>query len=84
VEEEFGISIEENRVRSLRRYESGSPGGLDTYFCVAEVTPSEVDRIRFGDEGQHWRMMDALEFVALEDAVPHMKRRLRSYLEGDE
>lgn len=82
VEEEFGISIAEERVLSAIRYESASPGGLDTYFCVAEITPSEVGQIRFGDEGQSWRLMAALEFVALEDAVPHMRLRLKRYLEG--
>lgn len=84
VEEEFGIAIEADRVRSLRRYESADPEGLDTYFCVADLTPAEVERIRFGDEGQHWRLIDSNEFVALPDAVPQMKRRLAFYLEGDE
>lgn len=82
VEEEFGLSLGEDRIRTLERYESGSQGGLDTYFCVAEVTPSEVGRIRFGDEGQRWRLMEASEFLALGEAVPHMKSRLRRYLEG--
>jgi 8-oxo-dGTP diphosphatase len=82
VEEEFGISIEEERVRSLRRYESSLPDGLDPYFCVADVTPSEVERIRFGDEGQHWRLMDVAEFLGLDHAVPNMKRRLEAYLGG--
>ncbi|HEX8380922.1 MAG TPA: NUDIX hydrolase [Allosphingosinicella sp.] len=80
VEEEFGISLEENRVRSLRRYRSGVDGGLDSYFCAAEVTPEEIERIRFGDEGQEWRLMEASEFLGLEDAVPNMKHRLKACL----
>jgi 8-oxo-dGTP diphosphatase len=81
VEEEFGLSIAEDRVRALRRYESSVPG-LDSYFCVADIAPFEIERIRFGDEGQAWRLMDVAEFVALEDAVPGMKARLKAYLEG--
>lgn len=83
VEEEFGISIAEHRVHSLRRYESDGPAGSDSYFCVAHVTPMEIERIRFGDEGQHWRLMETGEFLGLEAAVPSLKRRLERYLEGD-
>ncbi len=83
VEEEFGISLAPDRVHSLRRYRSDSPAGLDSYFCVAHVTPSEIERIRFGDEGQHWRLMETGEFLGLESAVPAMKRRLERYLEGE-
>lgn len=82
VEEEFGISLPEHRVHSLRRYPSGGPTGLDSYFCVAHVTPREIERVRFGDEGQHWRLMETSEFLGLDDAVPSMKYRLRRYLEG--
>ena len=81
VEEEFGIALREDRVRSLQRYESDSAGGSAPYFCVMDVTPNEVERIRFGDEGQRWRLMEASEFLGLDDAVPHMKRRLERYLE---
>lgn len=81
VEEEFGISIAQDRVRALRRFESSVPG-FDSYFCVADITPGEIERIRFGDEGQSWRLMDVAEFVTLEDAVPAMKLRLEAYLEG--
>ena len=84
VEEELGISLKEGRVRSLRRYESRLPGGPVTYFCVADVTPAEVDKIRFGCEGQRWRLMEVREFVALEDAVPSMKQRLGRCLEEAE
>ncbi len=82
VEEEFGLSLEADRVRSVRRYESGDPARPGSYFCVAHVTPSEVERIRFGDEGQRWRLMDSSEFLGLDDAVPNMKHRLRAYLES--
>lgn len=80
VEEEFGITLTQDRVRSLRRYESAVGGRLDSYFCVADITPQEAERIRFGDEGQHWRLMEASEFLRLEDAVPDMKHRLRTFL----
>lgn len=83
VEEEFGISIAQHRVHSLRRYGSDSPAGLDSYVCVAHVTPMEIERISFGDEGQRWRLMETSEFLGHEGAVPPLKRRLKRYLEGD-
>lgn len=82
VEEEFGIAIDEGRVRSLRRYESKTAGGLDTCFCVAEITPSEIGAIRFGNEGQRWRLMDVALFIVLADAVPDMKMRLKHWLDS--
>ena len=84
VEEEFGIAIGSDRVRSLKRYSSPSPTGLDTYFCVAEVAESEIASIRFGDEGQHWELMSVAEFVALEGAIPDMKQRLTQSVISDE
>jgi 8-oxo-dGTP diphosphatase len=83
VEEEFGLALDEDRILSLERYDSTRPGGPDTYFCVAQVTPSEVAAIRFGEEGQRWRLMAASEFVALGDAVPDMRSRLKRYLDGE-
>ena len=82
VEEEFGISIAEHRVHSLRRYPGAGPSSRDSYFCAADLALSEVELIRFGDEGQLWRLMEADEFLDLEDAIPNMKQRLKLCL-GD-
>lgn len=76
VEEEFGIALTPDRVHSTHRFKSEAAGGLDTYFCVAELAPHEVDQIRFGSEGQRWRMMEMREFIGHDEAVPHMKDRL--------
>lgn len=83
LEEEFGILIGADRVRWVRRYPSETASALDTYFCVAEISPREVELIRFGNEGQLWRLMEAVEFLGLEAAVPHMKNRLRDYMAGE-
>lgn len=82
VQEEFGIALQEERVHAVQRYVSSLSHGLPTYFCALELAPSEVEEIRFGDEGQHWRLMDVSQFLDLPDAVPHMKHRLKRYLEG--
>jgi 8-oxo-dGTP diphosphatase len=76
VEEEFGIRLTVERVTAVHRYDGAAAGNLPTYFCIATITQGEVDQIEFGDEGQHWQMMDPQEFINHSDAVPHMQERL--------
>ncbi|MCH8489929.1 MAG: NUDIX hydrolase [Oceanicaulis sp.] len=76
VEEEFGLRIAPDRVRQLTRYESLSPSGQDTYFCIALINREEIKRIEFGDKGQRWTLMAIDEFLEREDAVPHLQTRL--------
>ena len=80
VEEEFGLRIAPERVRWLTRYAGAGMGGLDTWFCVAEVSAEEVAMIRFGDEGQHWTMMPVADFLSHDNAVPALQNRLREIL----
>ncbi len=79
VEEEFGLRIGAGRVRRLTRY-AAQAGGLDTWFCVAEVTAAEVTGIRFGDEGQYWTLMPVSDFLDHDNAVPVLQTRLRAAL----
>lgn len=79
--EEFGLIVEEGRVHSLTRHSSSMPNGQDTYFCVAELLRGEVESIRFGNEGQCWKMMPIAQYLRHENAVPHLQSRLRSHCE---
>ncbi len=81
VEEEFGLRIDPGRVQRLTRYAGTHTGGLDTWFCVAEVSAEDIERIRFGDEGQHWRLMSVADFLNHDGAVPHLKPRLGAAFE---
>ncbi len=83
VEEEFGLRIAPDRVRKLKRYESPSKLGHDTYFCIASVELEEIERIQFGEEGQRWCLMPINEFIAHEEAVPHLQKRLVELIEGN-
>jgi 8-oxo-dGTP diphosphatase len=82
VREEFGIVLTPERVHWRRRY----PGALDaqrhTYFLAAAISEAEVAAIRFGDEGQYWRMMAFDEFLAHPQAIAHLQGRLSDYLAG--
>ena len=81
VEEEFGLRIAADRVQRLIRYAGAGAGGLDTWFCTAQVSAEEIDNIRFGDEGQHWRMMAVTDFLSHDNAVPSLQVRLKAALD---
>ena len=80
VEEEFGIRLPPDRVTTVHRYEAASAGASPSYFCVASITPAEIGQFEFGDEGQHWQMMEVREFIGRRDSVPHMQERLVRHL----
>lgn len=82
VEEEFGLSLDSQRVIALRRFSSGNLNGLDTWFSVATIEPEEIELVRFGSEGQRWLLMTIAEFLEHPRAVPHMKNRLRAAFGG--
>ncbi|MEL6643837.1 MAG: NUDIX hydrolase [Pseudomonadota bacterium] len=81
-EEEFGLRLPPSRIIWKRHYPSMFVPGSDGYFFAAPITEDEVASIRFGDEGQWWRMMGHAEFLAHEGAVPFLRDRFREYLEG--
>ena len=82
LEEEFGITVDANRIEWSRRYEGERADGLAAYFFVAHLHANEIAAIRFGDEGQYWEMTPIEDFLANEQAVPQLKRRLQDYLNG--
>jgi 8-oxo-dGTP diphosphatase len=80
VEEEFGLKLKADDVFLVERYK-GLNGRLDSYFCAIRIDDTDVANIKFGNEGQRWKMMRVLDFVNLDAAVPHLRNRLRSMLE---
>lgn len=79
--EEFGLSISPARLHWCRRYPGLTVPGRATYFLAAPIGEDEVAAIRFGEEGQYWRMMTTAEFLGHGEAVPHLQDRLADYLE---
>jgi 8-oxo-dGTP diphosphatase len=75
VEEEFGLRLPPDRLIWARDY----PGMIDhrqrAWFFGGHLTVAEVAAIRFGDEGQHWRMMPLPEFRAHPRLIPAMRAR---------
>ena len=42
------------------------------------ATQAQIAAIRFGDEGQEWRMMPIAEYLAHPRAVPHFRDWIRA------
>ncbi len=77
--EEFGLTIAAHRiVWSLSMPSAKRPGHVGWFF-VAFITDEEIASIRFGDEGQYWRMMPVEEYLARDDAIPQLQDRLKAY-----
>jgi 8-oxo-dGTP diphosphatase len=80
--EEFGIEVAVDRVHYHRAYLLGD-GVTISHFLAVHLTESEVDAVRFGDEGQDWALLPAVDFIADEDAVPRLRDWLGHYLAAD-
>jgi 8-oxo-dGTP diphosphatase len=80
IEEELGLRLAPERL--LWRSEHASwhrPGGIGLFY-LAEIAEAEIAAVRFGNEGQGWRMMAVAEFLGHPRAVPYLQERLRAAL----
>lgn len=74
VREELGLRLRLTPFVWQKTYPK--PDGSASYFYAAEITQAQIDRIRFGNEGQRWDLMPARTFVTRPDAVPHFQTRV--------
>lgn len=85
LDEEFGLRLDPSRLTG-RRFASASTPGRDSWMFAGQITRAEIAAIRFGDEGQEWRMMPLAEFLSHPRVVPHFPARVVAMLErvGDD
>jgi 8-oxo-dGTP diphosphatase len=81
--EEFGLLFPPERLIWSRRFPSMVAPDRRAWFFVAKITPDEISRIRFGDEGQSWEMMQVQVFLDHPKAIPEMQTRLKIALSGE-
>ncbi|MEO9469756.1 NUDIX hydrolase [Parasphingorhabdus sp.] len=81
--EEFGITLEPGALKLAEEYENWRGSGAGALFYVGALSSAQVEAIDFGDEGQHWSLMPVSEFVASEEAVPHLKQRVQIWMETE-
>ncbi|MCB1336059.1 MAG: NUDIX hydrolase [Maritimibacter sp.] len=82
--EEFAIDFAPEAVVYAADYRSHQPGRADVAFFVARIDPGAVANIRFGDEGQEWRMMPVDAFIHRADAVKELRDALARFLASPE
>lgn len=78
--EEFGLRLPAARLEG-RAFPAPHAGGRESWLFRGRLTPVEIARIRFGDEGQDWRMMSVAAFTAHPRAVPHLRERVARWLQ---
>jgi 8-oxo-dGTP diphosphatase len=77
LEEEFGLILSSDRLIWRRVFPSMIDASRASIFFGGWLTPDEIGRIRFGDEGQGWELMPVGTFLGHAFAVPEMQRRTR-------
>ncbi|MFC2968445.1 NUDIX hydrolase [Acidimangrovimonas pyrenivorans] len=78
--EELGLRLDPARLVWRSVHPSAVVPGTTGHFFAARITPAEIVAIRFGDEGQGWRMMPVAAFLGHDRAVPFLRARLRQCL----
>ena len=76
--EEGGLGLGQDDLVWARSYRR--PRGT-VWFFVAHLPAGARQAIRFGDEGQGWRLMDPADYLAHPLNIPHFADQLRAYLE---
>ncbi|MBI1170900.1 NUDIX domain-containing protein [bacterium] len=78
--EEFGLDLPAERLV----WRAALPAMLDplqvSWFFAGRITAAEVDSIRFGNEGQFWRLMPVRGFLSHPKVIPALQDRTRQAL----
>ena len=77
LEEELGLRLDPERLLWRRAFPGVDAPGTTGWFFVGRTTSDEIAEIRFGDEGQFWRMMPLGDWLAHPDAIPALQARSR-------
>lgn len=80
--EEFGIRVATDQLEHVQTYRNWRGAGEVALFFVCQLSPNILDDIVFGDEGQGWKTMPVDEFLASDDAVPHLQLRVQEFLKA--
>lgn len=80
LDEEFSMRLTPERLVWGRFYPSIDPSLAGAFFFAGCIRADEIASIRFGNEGQCWRMMKIHEYLAHDLAIPRLVARLRDML----
>ena len=80
VSEELNIDISESNVVWVKHYESVTKPGKKSVFMVADISDHQIESIKFGEEGQRYKMVSFQEFLDNKDVIEQLKHRFLDYL----
>lgn len=78
--EELDIDLKESMVIWQKTYPAMHDLNLIAYFMVIKITDTDIGSIKFGDEGQGWKLISINDFMEANDVVEQLKGRLKDYL----
>ena len=77
LDEEFGLRLAPARLIWRQSYPALNDPSQIGWFFAGQLRAAEIADIRFGDEGQYWRMMPLAEWLAHPLAVVPLQDRSR-------
>lgn len=80
LDEEFGLRLPPERLVWRQSYPALHDPAQIGWFFAGRLLGEEIATIRFGDEGQYWRMMALAEWLAHPVAVAPLQDRSRDAL----
>ena len=80
LEEEFGLSFGPERLVLAQEIVSITAPGRQAWVFAGHISEAEIGRIRFGDEGQFWKMMPLAQFLVHPQGIPPLQDRFRAFL----
>lgn len=81
VKEELAIDLNPDSIIWEETFPAMHDPNLTAVFMVATVSPEQVEGIKFGDEGQGWKLISVEDFFEDQNTVEPLKGRLKDYLE---
>lgn len=77
--EELNIDIPKSNVVWVKHYESVTKPGKESVFMVANISDHQIESIKFGEEGQGYKMVTFQEFLDNKDVIEQLKHRFLDY-----
>mgnify|MGYP002575577502 FL=1 len=82
--EELGLALKEESIIWSKIYPSMLDKDRSAVFVVGRISQEQYREIRFGDEGQEFKLMPIEDFIKAEGVIPQLQERFKDYLVGKE
>lgn len=82
IQEELEITVNQTQVVFVKSFPAMHDPAQSAYFMVVRLAREDMDHMRFGSEGQGWKLVTVEDFLGDGTVIPYLKSRLQSYLES--